>query len=291
MFEHHLRELVRAAITEDIGPGDLTSLGCLEPDMIKAVIVAKSSGILSGLEPAILTFTMIDSANKFIALKESGNKFEPGETIIKLEGLNQTLLAAERAALNFLAHLSGVATLTRQFVEAVKGTNCKILDTRKTTPGFRMLEKRAVAHGGGINHRLGLYDMVLIKDNHIAACGSITEAVRQARDFLNSSDFRLQFDCNYEDVLIEVEVTNDAELTEAIENNIDRVLLDNQTPESLKKLVAKAHSMNPAVKLEASGNITLANAAEIAATGVDFISIGALTHSAPVSDFSMKVIK
>jgi nicotinate-nucleotide pyrophosphorylase (carboxylating) len=281
--------LVRAALVEDIGKGDLTSLSALDPDMVKGEIVAKSDGLLSGVTPAILTFKMIDSANIVKALLSDGDRFKPGDRIFELEGLNQTLLTAERTALNFLAHLSGVATLTNKFVKLAQPSGCSILDTRKTTPGFRILEKDAVLHGGGENHRMGLYDMVLIKDNHIAAAGSIENAVKRVREWLGTPDYRLQFDAPANEIEIEVEVKNQAELTEAIEAGVLRLLLDNQTPDSLKKLVTTARQLNADVKLEASGNVSLENIAEMAATSVDFISIGALTHSAPASDFSMKL--
>jgi len=291
MDTHHqaVLALVKAALAEDIGKGDLTSLGCLEPDPMKAEIVAKSSGRLSGVEPALLAFQIVDSANRIDFLMKAGEGFARGDRIAAIDGFNQTVLSAERVALNFLGHLSGVATLTAAFVEKVKGTGAKILDTRKTTPGWRYLEKAAVAHGGGANHRFGLYDMMLIKDNHIASAGSITKAVSLAREFLGTGDFRLQFETDAEGIQIEVEVTCESELKEAIDVGVHRLLLDNQTPESLAKLVALARKLNSTVELEASGNVTLETVAPIAATGVDFISIGALTHSAPTSDFSLKV--
>jgi len=280
--------LVKAALNEDVGPGDLTTIACLEPVSIKAVIVAKGDGILSGLKPGLLTFARVDSGIVVRPKIEDGQSFKTGDVIVEIEGFNQPILTAERTVLNFLARLSGVATLTGEFVEKVEGKT-KIIDTRKTTPGWRLLEKAAVVHGGGENHRKGLYDMVLIKDNHIASCGSIKEVVRKTKDFLYSIDFRQQFLVKPEEIEIEVEVTNEEELMEAIESEVTRLLLDNQTVDSLKTLVAKARSLNPNVKLEASGNVTLQNVAEIAGTGVDYISIGALTHSAPASDFSLKV--
>ena len=289
-FKKTTVELVRAALEEDVGPGDITSLGCLEPNLLKAEIVAKSEGVLSGQRPAALAFQLADSANVFKPLFKDGEPFKKGDLIAEISGLNQTVLAAERVALNFLAHLSGVATLTARFVEKVKGHNCQILDTRKTTPGWRRLEKQAVVHGGGENHRLGLYDMVLIKDNHIASAGSITGAVDKMCAFMDSPDFRLQFKTDAKKILIEVEITDEKELVEAIEAGVDRILLDNQTPEQLQQLVEKARSLNPEIKLEASGNVSLDNIAALAASGVDYISIGALTHSAPVADFSMRVV-
>ena len=289
-LEKSVINLVKAALEEDIGRGDLTSLACLEPNPVKAIIVAKSEGILSGLKPALPVFKMVDSAIVVRPLLKDGDRFSAGDTVIEIEGFDQTILAAERTALNFLAHLSGVATLTAKFVDKVKNTRCRILDTRKTTPGWRLLEKEAVVHGGGGNHRFGLYDMILIKDNHLAAAGSVKKAVKKAYAYLYSDDLGSQFGLKAGDVEIEVEVTSDRQLTEAVEARAGRLLLDNQSLDSLRQLVTLARRLNPEVKLEASGNVSLDNVAAIAATGVDFISIGALTHSAPASDFSLRVI-
>ncbi len=283
--------LVKAALAEDVGRGDLTSLACLEPDRIKAHVVAKSAGILSGLEPALLVFDTVDSANQVEPKLRDGDPFAVGDEILAIDGFNQTVLSAERVALNFMGRLSGIATLTRTFVERIAGTKCRILDTRKTTPGWRLLEKMAVRHGGGLNHRMGLYDMILVKDNHIASAGSISAAVSLAREFLKTREFRVQFDTVADKILIEVEVTSESELREAIGAGVDRLLLDNQSIASLAALVPIARHLNPAVRLEASGNVSLDTVAAIAATGVDFISIGAITHSAPVSDFSLRIIE
>ncbi len=283
--------LVKAALEEDVGEGDLTSLACLEPKLIKARIVAKSEGVLSGLKPTLLVFEMVDSANVVRPLLKDGDRFKSGDGIIEIDGFDQTIFTAERTALNFLAHLSGVATLTAKFVDRVGGTSCRILDTRKTTPAWRLPEKIAVVHGGGYNHRFGLYDMILIKDNHIAAAGSVKEAVRKTREYLTTPDFRPQFELKDENIEIEVEVTSEQQLTEAIEVGVNRLLLDNQSIEALQRLVNRARQISPDVKLEASGNVSLENVAAIAATGVDYISIGALTHSAPASDFSLRVIQ
>ena len=282
--------LIKAALTEDIGKGDLTSLGCLDPGPIKAHLVAKSAGVLSGMVPALHVFDIVDSANRVVPHFKDGESFGVGDIIFDVEGFNQTVLASERVAINFLAHLSGIASLTNLFVKKVEGTRCRILDTRKTTPGLRLMEKLAVTHGGGVNHRIGLYDMVLIKDNHIASAGSIESAVTLMRDYLKSREFRVQFQQDGDKILIEVEISNEAELRSAISCGVDRLLLDNQSGESLARLVPIARSLNPAVQLEASGNVSLDNVAVIAATGVDYISVGAITHSAPVSDFSLKVI-
>ncbi len=286
--------LVRQALAEDIGHGDLTTLACLEPFPLKGKVIAKSDGILSGVEPFMMTFEIVDSANVVGFLKENGDSFKCGDDIAVIEGFNQTILTSERVALNFLSHLSGVATLTNKFVRKVHEAGyaaCKIVDTRKTIPGLRRLQKAAVLHGGGANHRMGLYDMLLIKDNHIAAAGSIAGAVELMKEYLTSPEFHLQFDLKAEDVPVEMEVTNETHVKEAIACGIKRLLLDNQSLESLEKLVPLAKKLNAEVKLEASGGVTLENVALIAATGVDFISIGALTHSAPAVDFSLEVME
>lgn len=283
--------LVRMALNEDVGPGDITSLACLEPEMIKAQIVAKSPGVLSGLIPARITFEIVDSANKIVPQIDDGTRFEPGDVIATIEGLNRTVLTAERAALNFLAHLSGVATLTRRFVDLTAGTDCVILDTRKTTPGFRILEKMAVVHGGGQNHRQGLFDMVLIKDNHIAAAGSVTKALEQTARYLRSVDFSRQFGVDPKTIETEIEITTASELKDAIAAGARRLLLDNQSVDSLRSLVKLARSIDPKVKLEASGNMSLETVADYAHTGVDYISVGALTHSAKVCDLSLRVVE
>lgn len=283
--------LVQAALSEDIGPGDITSRACLEPNPAKAEIIAKQDGFLSGLKPALLVFHIVDSANVVKLCFKDGDSFKAGDSLIEIDGFNLTLMASERVALNFLAHLSGIATLTNKFVQRIKGTNCKILDTRKTTPGLRTLEKEAVVHGGGDNHRHGLYDMILVKDNHIASAGSITKALNQIQEYLYSDEYSEQFKINPDQVKIEIEISTEEQLTEALGCKIDRLMLDNQSIESLGSLVAKARKINSKIELEASGNVSLENVAEIASTGVDFISIGALTHSAPVVDLSMKIIE
>ncbi len=291
-YQKSMLELVKTALYEDVGKGDLTSLACLEPGPVAATIVAKSAGVLSGVEPAFLTFDIVDSANNVEFLKSDGDRFEPGTVIASIDGFNLSVLASERVALNFLGHLSGVATLAGELVDCIQGvgtTSTRLLDTRKTIPGLRHLEKRAVLHGGGMNHRIGLYDMILIKDNHIASAGSIKDAVARTREYLTTADFRLQFLADADEIKIEVEVENEKMLREAIEAGVDRLLLDNQSPESLKQLVAVAREIDANVELEASGNITKDNIADIAASGVDFISVGAITHSAPCSDFSLRI--
>jgi nicotinate-nucleotide pyrophosphorylase (carboxylating) len=281
--------LVKAALQEDIGPGDLTSLACLDLEPMKATILAKSDGVLSGAVPAKMAFQTVDAATIVRPVLKDGDRFKRGDVVTELEGFNQTILTAERTALNILAHLSGIATLTAKFVEKSGGA-ARILDTRKTTPGWRSLEKLAVVHGGGENHRMGLYDMILIKDNHITAAGSVAEAVKKAREYTASLECCQQFNLRPGQVEIEVEITGEAQLLEAIEAGANRLLLDNQAVDSLRTLVARARATNPQVKLEASGNVTLETVAAIAQTGVDFISIGALTHSAPACDFSLRAV-
>jgi nicotinate-nucleotide pyrophosphorylase (carboxylating) len=283
-------QLVRSALDEDIRSGDLTSLACLEPGTIKAKITAKSSGILSGAEPALIAFDIVDSANAVRPIKKDSEAFESGDVIMEIDGFNQTVLTTERTALNFLARLSGIASLTNQFVRKIAGSSCRILDTRKTTPGWRYLEKEAVVHGGGYNHRFGLYDMVLIKDNHIASAGSIAAAVEKTQAFLRTPEFRLQFKARADDIEIEVEVESEEQVAEAIKSGVKRLLLDNQSLPDLAALVVAARKLDSSVKLEASGNVSLDTVAAIAETGVDYISIGAITHSAPASDFSLTVI-
>jgi nicotinate-nucleotide pyrophosphorylase (carboxylating) len=236
-------------------------------------------------------FHLVDSANRVKLHRHEGDSFEPRDVIFEVEGFNQTILSSERVAINFLAHLSGIASLTNQFVKKISGTRCRILDTRKTTPGWRYLEKLAVRHGGGCNHRMGLYDMVLIKDNHIAAAGSITNAVNLMREYLLSREFRVQFQQEADKIQIEVEVQTETQLREAIATGVNRLLLDNQSIDSLSRLVQVARSVKPDLELEASGNVSLETVAGIAATGVDYISVGAITHSAPVSDFSLQVVE
>ncbi len=292
-YHRQMLDLVRAALAEDLGPGDVTSMACLDPELVEATIVAKSDGIVSGLEPLVLTFQMVDSATKVSLAKKDGDRFAAGDTIVTISGFNQPVLTAERTALNFLAHLSGIASLTSKFVDRIESAGCKackMLDTRKTTPGYRHLEKRAVVHGGGTNHRIGLYDMVLIKDNHIAAAGGVTESIQMAIEYLATPESRRQFGKWPDEIEIEVEVTTVEQLTDAINAGATRLLLDNQSPESLCELVAIARKLNQEIKLEASGNVTLDTVGGIAATGVDFVSAGALTHSAPASDFSLRLV-
>jgi len=267
--------LIELALAEDLGDGDVTTLATVpEGEEGKAKIIAKGYGILCGLPIAAEVFRKVEEGIRLKPMATDGEPVAPGAMVAEISGPLRGILTAERTALNFLGRLSGIATLTARFVDAVAPYRAVILDTRKTTPGWRALEKYAVRCGGGRNHRMGLYDMVLIKDNHIAVCGSLAEAVRRVR----ACGVRLP---------IEVEVTTLAELQEALSLGVDRILLDNMAPETMRAAVKKAGGRVP---LEASGGITLDNVAEIAACGVDYISIGALTHSSPALDFSLEIL-
>jgi nicotinate-nucleotide pyrophosphorylase (carboxylating) len=291
--EKILMHLVTTALQEDVGAGDITSLATTPEDLTGVgEVIAKSTGVICGLPLCELTFLTVDPQIEFQTLIPEGEKFSPGDRVALVSGCLRSILIAERTALNFLMHLSGIASLTRKMVEAAGENKIKILDTRKTTPGLRYIEKYAVATGGGENHRYGLYDMVLIKDNHIAAAGSVTETVKRVRDFLASDKFLKIFHTGPASFEIEVEVENSEQLQEALNNGVKRILLDNRVPEHLAEMVqlTRAHPNGADVKLEASGNVRLDTVGAIAATGVDYISCGALTHSAPASDFSLKLL-
>jgi nicotinate-nucleotide pyrophosphorylase (carboxylating) len=271
--------LIELALREDLGEvGDLTSKATLSDTVrLRGRIVAKAGGVIAGLALVGMVYQQVDAMVTIHLSAHDGEHVTPGTLIAEVEGKGQSILTGERVALNFLQRLSGIATLTAQFVGAVSGTKAVILDTRKTTPGWRSLEKYAVTQGGGQNHRIGLYDMVLIKDNHIDGAGSITAAVKAVRDCTEATQ-----------VPIEVEVRNLDELREVLPLNVDRVLLDNMTDDQMREAVKITKGR---VKLEASGNMSLQRVANVAATGVDYISVGALTHSAPALDLSMKIIR
>ncbi len=291
--EKIIKQQVGNALQEDVGAGDITSLAIVPEDLTGAAeIVAKSDGVVCGLPLCEYTFLKVDPAIEFKSLIEEGQPFAKGDTVALVSGSYRSILIGERTALNFLMRLSGVATLTNKMVQAVGDSGVKVLDTRKTTPGLRYMEKYAVATGGGENHRYGLYDMVLIKDNHIAAVGSVAEAVRRTRDFLSSERFLKIFHVQPDSFIIEVEVENIDQLREALDSGVKRILLDNRSIDHLREMVVftRQHADGADVKLEASGNVTLATIADIAATGVDYISVGALTHSAPAADFSLKLL-
>jgi len=270
--------LIDAALAEDVGPGDFTTLWTVPGDRrAEARVVAKGSGVLAGGEVAAEVFRRVDpSLHVSIALAD-GAPVEPGTVAMTVRGSARSILTAERTALNFMQRLSGVATVTRRYVRAVEGTGARVIDTRKTTPGMRLLEKAAVLAGGGANHRVGLYDMVMIKDNHIAAAGGIAAAVDAVR---RRNDRALR---------VEVETTSLDEVREALAAGVDRVMFDNMTPETMRAAVELVRAASPRPETEASGGITLESIRGYAETGVDFISVGALTHSAPALDLSLQL--
>jgi len=266
--------LLAAALSEDLGrAGDLTSRATIPADAEAAAnIVARTAGCIAGLAPALRVFELLDPAVAVAALVTDGTVVKRSAVLASLRGPARAILAGERVALNLLGHLSGVATATRALVERIDGTGATILDTRKTTPLWRALEKAAVRAGGGANHRMGLYDAVLIKDNHVEAVGSVAEAVRRARKAVGRK------------MHVEVEIDRLVDLEPAIEAGADIVMLDNMGPGAMKKAVALARGR---CKLEASGGVTLRNVRRIAETGVDFISAGWITHSAPALDVAL----
>lgn len=266
---------ITRALEEDIGPGDVTTNTIVPVDAsLRGRIVAKQDGVVAGLEIAKQVMLALDRHVTFDAQVEDGAKVTSGTVLANVEGPARALLTGERTALNFLGRMSGIATLTRKFVDAVSGTRTVILDTRKTAPGLRATDKLAVRLGGGQNHRTGLFDMVLIKDNHIDFAGSITAAVERVR----ASQTRLE---------IEVETRTLDNVREALALGVERILLDNMTSETMREAVAICEGR---AKLEASGNVTLDNVLEVAGTGVDYISVGALTHSPVVFDVSLKYV-
>jgi len=267
--------LIQQALQEDAAMHDLTALATMPAGaMAKARITTKADGVLSGVAIADAVFAALDATIERSWQVPDGASVHCGDSVCELSGPVVSLLSAERTALNFLQHLSGIATATRTFVDAVAGTDCRIADTRKTTPGFRHMEKQAVLHGGGLNHRMDLQSGMLIKENHIEACGSIAAAVHAC------------YQAGHK-IWVEVECESLDEVSQAVEVCPDIILLDNMEP----AMVAQARDMVPAsILLEASGNITLANARAYALTGVGRIAIGAITHSAPVLDLSMRIM-
>lgn len=283
---------VKVALMEDLWGGDVTTQATVGPDVIaEASILAKANGVLAGLDVARLVFREVDAEITMTGDAKDGQRVQPGREVARLHGKAASILSAERTALNFLCHLSGVATLTSRFVRRTRGTGAVILDTRKTLPGLRVLEKYAVQKGGGENHRIGLGDMYLVKDNHIKAAGSITLAVE-----------RIQ--AHRQELLLEVEAQSFEQVKEACEAGIDRILFDNMSLEQIAlalqivdnhpKPATPPHARRKGAKrwpeVEVSGGISLDNVKEIAELGVDFISVGALTHSAPALDLSLEIL-
>ena len=266
-------ECLKRALAEDIGTGDVTTNSIVPAvAVLRGRILAKDTGVVAGLDLAQAVFLMLEEDVSFVPSVTEGEQVIGGTVLANISGSARALLTGERTALNFLGRMSGIATLTREFVNRVSGTSAIILDTRKTAPGLREIDKLAVRRGGGENHRMGLFDMVLIKDNHIDFAGSITAAVERVR----------KTGTNLE---IEVEARTLEEVMEALGLGVERILLDNMTPEAMRQAVTLNGGR---AKLEASGNVTLENVRQIAETGVDFISVGSLTHSAKVFDVSLK---
>jgi len=270
-----IRPLIEYALNEDIGTGDITTNSIIPGELIThASIMAKSPGVIAGLPVAEYVFRSLNPDIEWNALIEDGDKVDKGEIIVKIKGSFRALLTGERLALNFLQRMSGIATMTSKYVTAVKEFKTEILDTRKTIPGLRILDKYAVKMGGGTNHRIGLYDMVLIKDNHIKVAGGIANAVEQVRKNSNQN------------IKIEVETTTLEEIHEALGKGVDLIMLDNMTTVMMAEAV---RIINGHAKVEASGNMTFDRLKEVAATGVDYISVGALTHSVMAMDISMNI--
>jgi len=274
-----MHDPVALALAEDIGSGDLTAAFFIDADAKSAArIFAKEPGILAGIHPAIETFHQVDPELRVSTTRQDGEKLERGDTVLEIFGKTASIVTGERVALNFLQRLSGIATLTSRYVAAVAGTRARILDTRKTTPGLRMLEKEAVKAGGGTNHRIGLFDMVMVKDNHLLANANLQHLERAVA----------HFKVEHPHIRIELEADTLEQVAAFLSlRNVDVILLDNMSLEDLRQAV-KLNARR--VLLEASGGVNLETVAEIAATGVDFISVGALTHSARAMDFSLEIL-
>lgn len=272
-------ETIASALREDMGGGDITTALTVSFEKTGAAcIIAKEDCIVCGVEIAKEVFLQVDSSISFPKCLADGSFAAKSANILSIEGKLTAILQAERVALNFMQRLCAIATLTHRFVKEIKGTNCRIVDTRKTTPGLRHLEKYAVRVGGGYNHRFGLSDGILIKDNHIAACGTVRDVLKYARKHAPHP------------LKIEIEVSDFVQLSDAIDGGADAILLDNMNTEQLKEAVRFAKTKRPDVLLEASGGVTLSNVREIAMTGIDVISSGALTHSAKAIDLSLRIV-
>jgi nicotinate-nucleotide pyrophosphorylase (carboxylating) len=274
-----LADLVRVALAEDVGSGDWTTQWTVPAEKhAQGEVVAKAAGVVAGLDAAVETFRQVDAELRIELLCANGDAVSVGDTVLRVNGSARGIFTAERVSLNLLQRLSGVATLTRAYVDAVKGTGARVIDTRKTTPGMRALEKAAVRAGGGANHRFGLDDMVLIKENHIAAAGGIGAAVEAVHR------------ANSRGLPVEVETTDLEEVEEALSLRVDRIMFDNMPVPLLRDAVARVRS-HPGhhPETEASGGITLETIRAVGETGVDFISVGALTHSVPALDLSLRL--
>ncbi|MBI2428806.1 MAG: carboxylating nicotinate-nucleotide diphosphorylase [Ignavibacteriales bacterium] len=278
--DSRIGRLIEHALFEDIGFGDITSESLISEDQLgKAEFIAKESGIISGIDVVKIIFSIVDGQITFEPAVQDGSLVQSGVSIGSLHGPVRTMLTGERVALNFLQRMCGIATLTHKYVHAVAGTKAKITDTRKTVPGLRVLDKKAVMDGGGVNHRFALDSMVLIKDNHIAAAGGIRNAIARCKDYLRNQNI---------EVKIEIETTSVAQVTEVVATGgIDRIMLDNYSLEDMREAVKIIAGK---FEIEASGGVNLQTVRQIAETGVDFISVGALTHSPKALDISLEYI-
>lgn len=281
-FDSSLIKLVAAALAEDIGEGDHSTLSCISPEARgRAVLKIKQEGILAGMEVAEKIFTYHDPQSVFHPYKNDGDAMKPGEKAFEVEASIHTILSCERLVLNCMQRMSGIATLTREYVRRLEGYHTRVLDTRKTTPNFRLLEKEAVRIGGGFNHRFGLYDMIMLKDNHIDYAGGIEAAIEKAHAYVQASG---------KDLKIEVETRSIADVQKVVnigKGKVFRIMLDNFTPEKIREALAVIQGE---FETEASGGINLENITAFAATGVDYVSVGALIHQAKSLDLSLKAV-
>ena len=277
-YENLITKLLDLGIEEDINTGDITTESII-PESMNAVatMTAKQEGVISGLEIVKMVYDRFQSDVVFTPYFKDGDQVKKGDVILKIEATYPTLLRGERLSLNLFQRMCGIATETAKYVKELKGTSTELLDTRKTAPGLRVLDKLAVKHGGGTNHRMGLYDMAMIKDNHIKMAGGITKAVEQVRARIA------------EGIKIEVETTNLDEVKEAIAAGADIIMLDNMSNEAMTEAVTIINAANKGIKTEASGNMSIPRLIEVAATGVDYISVGALTHTVKAMDISMNI--
>lgn len=277
-YENLINKLLDLGIEEDINTGDITTESII-PESMNAVatMTAKQEGVISGLEIVKMVYDRFQDDVVFTPYFKDGDFVKKGDVILKIEATYPTLLRGERLSLNIFQRMSGIATETARYVKELKGTDTQLLDTRKTAPGLRVLDKLAVKHGGGTNHRMGLYDMAMIKDNHIKMAGGIAKAVEQVRSKIADG------------IKIEVETTNLEEVRQAIEVGADIIMLDNMSNEMMTEAVATIKAAGKGIKTEASGNMSIPRLLEVAATGVDFISVGALTHTVKAMDISMNI--
>jgi nicotinate-nucleotide pyrophosphorylase (carboxylating) len=280
-MNNYIETFIKQALVEDIGAGDFTSLACIDPDKnAQAQLIVKEPGILSGIEIALSVFALVDKNLAVDSLTNSGTSINKGEIVLTVSGKAQSILQAERLVLNIMQRMSGIATLTYQTAQLIAHTKCKLLDTRKTTPGFRFFEKLAVIHGGGVNHRIGLFDMIMIKDNHIDYAGGIKNALERTYSYQHKNNLNLK---------VEIETRNLQEVKEVLKSGfkVDRIMLDNYSPQNLVEAIKLIDGY---CETEASGGIDSSTIKVYAETGVDYISMGALTHSYKSLDLSLKAL-